>query len=85
MKSVVTRMVIAMGLLGFSALGTGCDTEPEGSCTINIIGSHDVGGPQIDSYEECRSDSTASVCAQAGGTFQEGGDCILFDLLHPPT
>ena len=24
-------------------------------------------------------------CAQTGGTFNEGDDCFLFDIFHPPT
>ena len=79
MRFSVTRLTMAMGLLVLSSLGTGCDSEPEGSCITSTFstdfdtyGTHDV----------CQDHVTASACSAAGGEFDEGGDCALFNLLH---
>lgn len=73
------KLMIAMGLLALANFGTGCDSEPEGSCTTS-----EVSGDHPYSHEVCRADSTASACAAAGGKFDEGGDCALFNLFHLP-
>ena len=37
MRFSVTRLAMAMGLLVLSGLGTGCDSEPEGSCITSTF------------------------------------------------
>jgi hypothetical protein len=75
------KMMMAMGLLVLASFGTGCDTEPEGSCTTTEINSGDHG---VSSSQVCRKDSTASACAAVGGTFDEGDDCFLFTIIRLP-
>jgi len=73
------KLMMAMGLLALSSLGTGCDGEPEGSCTTREASyNSDFGTTGVCSV--CRENSTASACTAAGGTFDEGGGCFPFDL-----
>jgi len=76
------KMMMAMGLLVLASFGTGCDSEPEGSCKTTEISGGDHG--YAESHQVCREDSTASACAAAGGNFDEGGDCFLFTLFRFP-
>jgi hypothetical protein len=72
------RLMMAMALVGLGALGTGCDTEPEGSCiTTTFSTDFDTYG----SHKVCQDNVGASACAAASGQFHEGGDCAAFDLL----
>ena len=81
-----TRLLMAMGLLALSSPGTGCDSEPEGSCTTREVGSFSGGEPSnYEVHEVCRPNSTASTCMPSGGKFTEGDDCFLFNVFHPPT
>ncbi len=79
MRSSVKRLTMAVGLLVLSSLGTGCDTEPEGSC---ITTSFSTDWDTYGSHDVCQEDVTASACAAANGRFDEGGGCGLFDLFH---
>jgi len=86
MKATVTQLAMAMGLLVLPALGTGCDSEPEGSCTKLEVGSYSGDDPSsYESHEVCYPNSTASTCAVQGGKFEEGDNCFVFNVLHPPT
>jgi hypothetical protein len=87
MRSFVTQLVIASGLIVLPLLAMGCDTEPTGSCVYRTTSSGSVidGEGTSETYEMCDSDTTSSACAEVNGQFSEGGGCILFDLLHPPT
>ena len=87
MRSFVTRLVIVSGLIVLPLLGTGCDTEPTGSCIhLTTSSSSVIDGPGTsETYEICDSNTTSAACAEVNGQFSEGGDCFLFDLLHPPT
>ena len=79
MRLSVTRLTMAVGLLVLSCLGTGCDSEPEGSCITTTFST------DFDSYgthEVCKDQVTASACSAAGGQFDEGRDCGLFDLIR---
>jgi len=83
MKTMMVRLAIAMGLLVLPVLGMGCvESEPEGSCTTTGFSSDPNGGGN---YERCQPHSTASACAQSGGSFQEGDDCVLFGLFQAIT
>jgi hypothetical protein len=73
------KLMMAMGLLALSSLGTGCDGEPEGSCTTREA-SYNSDFGTTDFCSVCRENSTASACTAAGGTFDEGGACFPFDL-----
>jgi hypothetical protein len=70
------QLVMALGLFVVSALGMGCDAEPEGSCTTYEAGSQQPSEP--DSYlgREICKESTASACEQSRGTFKEGDICL---------
>jgi hypothetical protein len=73
---------MAMGLVVLSSLGTGCDSEPEGSCITSPFST------AFDTYgtnDVCQDHATASACSAAGGQFREGGDCGVFDLIHAVT
>ena len=76
MRMISTRLMMGIVLAGLCALGTGCDSEPEGSCITTTFNT-DYG-----SQQGCQDHETASACAAANGQFDEGGDCGLFDLLH---
>jgi len=80
MRRSVTRWTMAMGLLVLSGIGAGCDSEPEGSCITMSPFSTDF--DTYGSHEVCQDPVTVSACSAAGGRFDEGGDCGLFDLLH---
>jgi hypothetical protein len=75
----VTRLMMAMALVGLCAVGTGCDTEPEGSCITSTFSSD---SDNYGSHDVCQDHVTASACSEANGQFSENGDCTLFDLLH---
>ena len=79
MRLNVTRLTMAMGLLVLSSLGTGCDSEPEGSC---ITTTYSTDFETYGSHELCEEDVTASACSAVGGRFDEGGGCAAFNLLH---
>jgi hypothetical protein len=85
MKIGATRLLMAMGLLALSNLGTGCASEPEGSCTTREVGSFSGEPGSYEVHEVCQPNSTASLCTPSGGKFTEGDDCFLFNLFHPPT
>ena len=79
MRFSVKRLTMAMGLLVLASLGTGCDSEPEGSCITSTFSTDwDTYGTQ----EVCQEDVKESACAAASGNFAEGGGCGLFSLLH---
>lgn len=79
------RLVIVSGLIACPLLATGCDTEPTGSCIHRATSSVIDGTGTSETYETCDSNTTSGACAEVNGEFSEGGDCFLFDLLHPPT
>jgi hypothetical protein len=82
MRCSVARLTMAIGLLALSSLGTGCDSEPEGSCITSTFSTDfDTYGVQ----KGCRDDMSASACKAAGGQFDEGGDCSLFNLIQAVT
>ncbi len=82
MRISVKRLAMAVGLLLLSGVGTGCDSEPEGSCITSTFSTDfDTYGTQ----QSCRDHVTASDCSAAGGQFDEGGDCGLFGLIHALT
>jgi hypothetical protein len=85
MNSVMRRLAIVSGLFGLTFLAAGCDTEPTGSCITTSYGYVSDDPSTSETNEVCQSNSTESACAQSGGTFAEGSNCILFDLFHPPT
>ena len=83
MKTMAMRLMLAMGLLTLPALGTGCDGEPEGSCVTTESGSYSGYDPSsYETHQICQQNVSASACAQARGTFQEGGDCAVFDFFQ---
>ena len=75
------RMMMATVLLVLASVGTGFDSEPEGSCTTTEYGNGERGD---ESHQVCRRNYTASACAAADGKFTEGDDCFLFDLFRIP-
>ncbi|HSS38697.1 MAG TPA: hypothetical protein VLT58_08000, partial [Polyangia bacterium] len=78
----MARLTMAIGLLALSSLGTGCDSEPEGSCVTSTFSTEfDTYGTQ----KGCRDHMSASACAAAGGQFDEGGDCSAFNLIQAIT
>lgn len=79
MRFRVIRLAMATGLVLLVSLGTGCDSEPEGSCITSTFSTNfDTYG----THEVCGDHVTASACSAAGGRFDEGGDCAFFDLIH---
>ncbi|MEO5768702.1 MAG: hypothetical protein ABIS92_10160 [Polyangia bacterium] len=84
MKFSVMRLTLVGGLLALSSFGAGCDSEPQGSCTARHVEPYgDTGTNEV--REVCNPNSTASACAASDGKFDEGDNCFLFDLFHPPT
>jgi len=72
------KMMMAMGLLVLANFGTGCDGEPEGSCTTQEA-SYDSDFGTTGFHDVCKENSTASACTAAGGRFDEGRDCPFFN------
>jgi hypothetical protein len=85
MRSKLTRLAIVIGLLGAVASGMACDSEPTGSCTRTNTGFVSDDPSTAESHPVCYPDTTATECEQTGGTFNEGDDCFLFDVFHPPS
>jgi len=72
-------MMMVMVLLGLGAVGTGCDTEPEGSCVTSTFST------DFDTYGEhksCQDHVTAAACTARSGQWDENGDCALFNLFQ---
>ena len=70
-----TRFVMLTGFLTLAASAGGCGVvEPRGACWT---------------YQDGRKgcyETTEFECESTGvGEFEEGGSCLAWDLLHPPT
>ena len=76
------RLMMAMGLLVLASAGTGCDSEPEGSCTTSEISSGDH-GIQLHEIWPTATQRRRLARQRAGGSTR-GRRLAVFTLLRLP-